>query len=140
MSTTKLLGTLILAAPSLLLAQAGPARAQSIDGTANLICFAETTTYCETGGACEAVRAEDLDLPKFFRIDFTAMAVSRKTGDDSERTSKIASMTQGEDGLLLQGNEEGMGWTLLVEAGGNMSVSATRAGEAFVVFGACTTN
>jgi hypothetical protein len=145
MSFKKSVTALALAAPLALLAQAAPiltapAEAEGIDGSQNLLCFAANLSQCENDGRCEPVMAEDLDLPKFFRLDFSAMTVSRKTGEDSERSSKILNMSTSEDGLLLQGLEEGMGWTLSVEPGGDMSLSATRAGVAFVVFGACTAN
>ncbi|HMB77587.1 MAG TPA: hypothetical protein VKN76_14400 [Kiloniellaceae bacterium] len=140
MISKKSVGAAVLAATIALLAPTGQAGAESMDGSENLICFAESTSHCQYGGRCENLRAAELDLPRFFRLDFTAMTVSRKTGEDTERSSKIASLTHSEDGLLLQGTDEGLGWTLMVAPDGDMSVSATRAGETFVIFGACASS
>jgi len=127
-----------LAAPLALFANAGKAEANSFDGSQNLICFALDTVHCASDDVCLEGRAADLNLPQFLRVDFTEMLVRRRTGEDTERSSKIGSVSKSDDSLVLQGAEEGLGWTLLVEKNSEMTVTASGSGEAFAIFGACT--
>ena len=118
---------------------AGDSLAADFDGTQNLICSAIDTVQCDDGGECIQGRARDVNIPQFLRLDFTEMTVRRKTGEDGERTSKIDSLHKEDGRLILQGNDHGKGWTMLVGGqDGQMTITAADVGHAFIVFGACT--
>ena len=117
----------------------GEAGANDFDGSQNLICATIDTVHCESDGSCIQGRARDVNMPHFFRLNFEDMTVRRKIGEEGERTSAIASMKNDEGHLILQGADLGMGWSLLVSAEtGQMTVTASDDGVAFIVFGACT--
>ena len=120
---------------------ASEAVANDYDGSQNLICATIDTVHCESDGSCIQGRARDVNIPHFFRLNFEDMTVRRKIGEEGERTSKIGTMKNEEGHLILQGSDLGMGWSLVVSAhDGQMTVTASDDGAAFVVFGACTPN
>jgi hypothetical protein len=133
--------TLAFLAP-LAFAMAGSgAQAASLDGTQNLICSAIDTVHCVGRETCVQGRAQDVNIPQFFRLDFQEMTIRRQFGEGTERTSKIDSLRNDGGELILQGIEEGLGWSLLIdESSGRLTITASSDDEAFVVFGVCTTD
>jgi hypothetical protein len=68
------------------------------------------------------------------RIDF-----ARKAVVGPKRESPIRTMEQSEGQLLLQGTEQGYGWTIaLNRQSGKTVVTILNRNGAIVVFGACT--
>ena len=115
--------------------------AADFDGSQNLICSTIDTVQCDSGGDCIQGRARDVNIPQFLRLDFTDMTVRRETGEETERSSKIDSLHKEDGRLILQGTDQGRGWTMLVSGyDGHMTVTAADDGHAFIVFGACTTD
>ena len=119
----------------------GPgAEAAGLEGSENLICAAIDTMHCQGSSDCIQGSAQEINIPLFFHLDTKEMVVRRDTGEGTERTSKIDDLKRENGQILLQGIEDGLGWTLLInEASGNMTLTASGNDEAFVVFGACTT-
>ena len=116
-------------------------RGAEFDGTQPLICAAIDTAQCESDGSCLQGSAASINVPQFIRIRFDEMVVRAKRADGSERTSKIEGLQQNGGALILQGAENGLGWSLVVtQTEGHMTLTAAGDRLAFVVFGACTTD
>lgn len=115
------------------------ATAAGFDGTQPLICAAIETFECGPGGECMKGTAESINAPQFIRLDFTAKTAQATRPDGEERNSEIQSLTQNAGELILQGVQEGLGWTLAIsQENGKMSLTASGDQVAFVLFGACT--
>ncbi len=116
-----------------------PALAQGIDGAEPLICAAINTTQCEAGAACLEGDAEALNIPSFVRISLADKRIRGTRPNGESLDTVIGSSTRDQGELLLQGVENGRGWSMAItEATGRMVLSASGDEIAFVVFGACT--
>ena len=66
--------------------------------------------------------------------------VSLKPGGE-RRTSKILHLAKDSGVYVLQGAESGKGWTAIVnQSDGRLTITASSSGDAFVVFGVCTSS
>jgi hypothetical protein len=115
------------------------ALAGAYDGSSGLICASLDTAHCVAEGECATGRAASVNLPQFFKIDFEAETIRAERPDGSERSSPIEITSHDQDHLVLQGVQEGLGWSVVIdETTGHMTIAASGHGEAFIVFGACT--
>jgi len=115
---------------------AGSARAEDLDASKPLVCSIAKAAECDGVAACSEVTLEQIDLPPLWRVDFAAKQLASA---DGQRTSPIAVLETLETALLLQGNQNGRGWTLVVERStGHLSVSTTDAEGVYVLAGSCT--
>ena len=58
--------------------------------------------------------------------------------DGAVRTAEFFKMQRIEAGIILQGVQKGLGWSLMVsEASGKANLTAAGNAEGFLVFGAC---
>lgn len=116
----------------------GPTLAESYDGSAPLICASIDTVQCDAEGECVSGTAAHVNLPQFFRVNFQEEIVRARRVDGSERSTRIERLRHDGGHMILQGAEEGIGWSVLIdEVSGQMTITASGDGEAFVVFGAC---
>jgi hypothetical protein len=110
------------------------------DGSRPILCTTISATSCDPELGCETGSASHIDVPQFFRVDVKGKKIrgTRPSGNAIE--TKIVS-TENQDGkLILQGVENGRGWSLLVdEQTGTMTIAVAGRSVSFVVFGACTT-
>ncbi|HYB42219.1 MAG TPA: hypothetical protein VEL75_10650 [Candidatus Methylomirabilis sp.] len=127
----------LLAAAAVCSAPLAASAAPRYDGSTPLLCAPTTVSECTPDGACKRVSAEAVNLPQFLKIDVKAQKVySEETG----RASPSRNIEHLSGQLILQGGQDGRGWTMTVsEETGRMSATITTEGEGFVVFGACTT-
>jgi hypothetical protein len=111
-----------------------PAMAADFDGSKFLVCATLEARDCVMGAECFAGLPDKVGAPEFIRIDFAnKMMVGAKS------TSPIVAMVSSETQLLLQGKEEGYGWSFaLDQANGHFSASLTNTEGSFLLFGACT--
>jgi hypothetical protein len=112
------------------------ARAEILDTSKPLICEVSEAAECDGVAACTDVTLEQIDLPPLWRVDFAKQQLASK---DGQRTSPIASLEALDSVLLLQGHQNGRGWTLAIErATGHLSGSAADAEGSFALAGSCT--
>jgi len=117
-----------------LLAEAG-----GFDGSAPLLCAAVETFDCVENGDCQQGTPQSINFPQFLKINFKTKIISGGQVDGKERTSKIKNMEHSEGRLILQGTQNGKGWSIVItETTGNMTLSASDNKVGFVVFGGCT--
>ncbi|MDJ0866298.1 MAG: hypothetical protein QNK03_09340 [Myxococcota bacterium] len=127
-----LLGAFTLAAPEV-------AGASDFDGSKRLVCVATDKLSCEGAGDCRRATAEDLGIPRFIDVDFRAKTLSGKLEDGAERRTSIQSMTKLDGRSILQGTENGRGWSMVImHDSGDMSGAIAGEEVAFVLLGACT--
>jgi len=112
--------------------------AGDFDGSKPLLCAVIETIECTPDGECLRGEAESIDMPAFLKINFSKKTISGTRQDGTVRTTEIKSMEQVDGKLILQGVQNGKGWTMIVsEATGEATITASDDQVGFVVFGAC---
>ncbi len=113
--------------------------AQTFDGSAPLLCATMYTMECEPGIGCQRGLSEDVNIPTFLRLDFEKKQISGTDAGGNDRVTSIKNLEHTEGELVLQGVENGRGWSLVIaERTGKMVLTASGDTLGFVVFGACT--
>jgi hypothetical protein len=111
-----------------------PAVAADFDGSKPLICSSIEAHDCALGITCERAIAEDLNVPQFIRLDFTAKTLSARG-----RTSKMQSYVRSAGMLIVQGVENSRAFSVTIsEASGKLVGAIAADEEGFMIFGACT--
>ncbi len=125
----------VLAAP----APGAPKAASEFDGSKDLLCATLRAADCGRAGACESGLPDEFNIPAFVTVSFSDNAIRALRPDQSVLDTAIQSKT-GEDGrLILQGVENGRGWSAAIsEQTGRFVVSVAGEDVAFAVFGTCT--
>jgi hypothetical protein len=121
------------------LAAPGLAGAAMFDGSQNLVCVPTDAIQCEGAGECARTEVEALNLPKFLHIDFKKKQLrGTAAGATEETTSEIQNLEKLGDRTLLQGSQNGRGWSLSIDAiTGDLTVAIADDDLAFVLFGVC---
>jgi hypothetical protein len=126
----------IAIASSAALGLAGAARAEGLDATQPLVCALAEASECDGVAKCADVAVADIDLPPALRVDFAAKQL---VSEDGARTSPIAAVETLEAVVVLQGHQNGRGWTMVIErATGHLSAAVADAEGSFALAGACT--
>ena len=116
------------------------AGAGNYDGSRELVCAAMQSASCSYGADCMNGTAEDIDFPTFIRINVKKNTISATEEYGRDVVTRIKQIIRTEGYLILQGVEQGRGWSLsLNQTTGKMVMTASGDGEGFAVFGACTT-
>jgi len=123
---------LLAAAPVLI----GSARAAGpYDGTRPLLCAVANVMECDDSGKCERHLNDDNDHSiTFLRID-----VGAKTVKAGNRTATVKAVSNIDGALILQGGENGRGWSATIaEDTGRMAAAIVDNDHTFSIFGGCT--
>lgn len=118
-----------------LLPSAG-ARTEGVDGETPLVCDLVEASLCDGIASCREIEFAEIDLPPVYTVDFSVRQIA---SEDGLRTSPIASQELGEVALLLQGTQNGRGWSMVIDrATGHLSATIADVEGAVVIAGACT--
>jgi hypothetical protein len=128
--------TALFSLPILSLLLAFAVHAESLAADKTLSCALAEAAHCDGVAECSDVTLEQIELPGAWRIDFAAKQLQ---SEDGQRTSPIGAIEVLEATLVLQGHQNGRGWTMVLErATGHLSATITDAEGVFVLAGACT--
>jgi len=117
---------------------ASAAVAADLDGKSRMICAATQAVVCESAGDCVTGAPGAVNLPVFWQFDPAAKAVTSRVHAGGERTSAIDIINHEGGKLVLQGSDEGFGWSMTVDsADGRMLLTGGR-DVGYLVFGECT--
>jgi len=109
------------------------------DGSSNLICAATDVVGCIDGPGCLQGHARAFELPEFMAIDFQQKVVRATSESGRKEVSPIKNMEQTGSQLILQGIENGHGWSIAVDQNrGRMTTLVSGEDLGFIIFGACT--
>ena len=113
--------------------------AASFDGSVPLLCSVVQIVECGTGQDCFPVTAEMAGIPPFLKIDFKAKTITATEDSGREDVSAIKSIEHIDGKMIMQGSENGRGWTIVIsEKTGEMSATVSDDKAGFIVFGAST--
>ncbi len=122
--------------PSLLLSNA--MAAGTLDGSSNLICATIEAIGCRDG-LCSYGLAKNFELPEFMFVDFNSNTVRQTEQSGGIETSPIDQFKKSEGNLVLQGIENGHGWSMIINSkSGAMTVAIAGDEIIYSVLGACT--
>lgn len=122
----------ILAFPLLAVA----AHAEALDATQPLRCALSEAAECDEMAACSDVTLEQIELPGEFRVDF---AGKQLVSSDGQRTSPVQAVEALDAVVVLQGHQNGRGWTMVLErATGRLSATIATVEGAFILAGGCS--
>jgi hypothetical protein len=118
---------------------AGHAIADDLTDTRQLLCTVLESHVCIDALGCAEVLAEDLNIPRFIRVDTKTGRLSTTPASGENRES-LANSVQRENGqILMQGVEAGRAFSLVIEESTGLSTFASAAdGRSLTVFGNCT--
>ena len=109
-----------------------------LDGKKALICSVNSVTACPDSGHCLQGQARAFDLPEFIAVDFAAKQVRTTKDSGDEAVSPIKNQENSRNQILLQGVENGHGWSMAIDTThGRMTIGTTGADVSYILFGAC---
>ena len=111
----------------------------ALDGSSPLLCVPIEVLDCEAYNGCIETTVEDVNIPQFIRVDFDKKTASGTLADGTLRTVGIERMERENGMLVIQGGQEGRGWSATIgEETGKMTLIVSRDRYRFFIFGACT--
>ena len=119
------------------------AGAANFDGESVVLCATLGAVQCDKrpGRAHGCLRgpASALNVPQFIKLDFGNKSVTATAETGVDKSSSIDSVTRGNGHLVVQGVDDGHGWSLVLEENtGHMTASAVGDEEGMMLFGSCT--
>ncbi len=116
----------------------GSTSASAIDTNEVMQCAIMEAVICGPRMGCETGGADMINLPNFVQIDIKGGQITGNRPDNTELATQIERVESLEGSIIIQGGEEDLGWTILVdEETGGMTVSGSRGDEGLIIFGAC---
>jgi len=111
----------------------------TFDGSSNFICAAISVIGCLDVATCKKGEARTFDLPEFMTIDFKKKVVhATYDGGTAEVESPIKNSELSGTQLVLQGIENGHGWSMTIHReNGRMSLAVVGEELSYSMFGAC---
>lgn len=104
------------------------------DGSRPFLCAVASVMECDNSGKCERHINEEGDVT-FVRVDVGAKTLT--AGPTRKTSLRSASNIEGQ--LILQGGENGRGWSVTVhEESGRMAAAIIDNDVVFSIFGGCT--
>jgi hypothetical protein len=114
-----------------------PAPAAEMDGSVSILCSVRGVMECDRWGLCEPVEPPRAGLPPFIRVEVGKRLLL--AADGSTRQAPIQTVAQTAARLILQGEENGRAWTMVIgKQSSEMTGTMVDDDGAFVVSGACT--
>ena len=111
----------------------------TFDGSSNLVCAAINVIGCIDGTTCKRGEARTFDLPEFMTIDFKKKIVHASYDSGAnEAESPIKNFEKTGTQLVLQGIENGHGWSMAIHRdNGRMSLAVVGEEVSYSMYGAC---
>ena len=114
------------------------AEAGDFDGSRPLIGAVIGIYECVANYPCEEVAIEEINFVQFLDFNFKKKKITGTRANGQGLTTEIKSQVSMDGMLILQGVENGRGWSLSIsEATGKMVLTVSGDEVGFVAFGAC---
>ena len=113
--------------------------AKEITTKDQLICAISKTALCRENAGCTEGSVEIVNLPLLLRLNLEKKTIASTRLSGEQHSSTILSVNTSKNNLILQGVQDGSGWSMTVDKkNGQMSVSSSLDGEGYIAFGVCT--
>ncbi len=115
-----------------------PSLAEDKEDLKPMVCAAIETYDCGFGENCKRGSASDIDLPIFLGIDFEKKIITGTMDDGSVRATEIQRMERLAGGIIIQGVQDGLGFSLSYNTATRKITGAVSGDQVgFALFGAC---
>lgn len=116
------------------------ALAEGFDGKSNLVCATRDIMACADAYGCMQGQAREFEMPDFLYVDFKGKLVHARTADATKKVeSEFRNLDIEDTHLIVQGVENGQGWTIAVDRTTGAMTTAVAGGKVNVMFfGVCT--
>jgi len=116
------------------------AAADPYDGSKPLICSLDDTVDCEDDdNYCNLGDAANVNLPGLIRLDFKKKRVQPLGAGAQAEGAAIRNVVKEDGRLILQGAQNGRGWSLVITRdAGAATVAVAGGAHGFLIFGNCT--
>jgi hypothetical protein len=92
---------------------------------------------CEAASDCQRTTPESVNLPPFVKVNVVEKTLNGADNDDRKAAVESVQHTNGR--LVMQGGQQGRGWSLVILGDtGKLSAVVADGDAAFVIFEACT--
>jgi hypothetical protein len=113
--------------------------ANEINAKDQLMCAISFASLCQIYEDCIEGTVETVDLPLLLRINPKKKTIESTRLGGEQRFSTISAVNKSDNNLILQGVQEGSGWSMTInKTNGQMSVSSSLGDQGYVAFGVCT--
>jgi len=103
-----------------------------------LMCTLSTLRACDEIVGCTRVLQEEVNVPRFWKVDLDKKTISGTRPDGSEGSTEIQTMQARLLKVNIGGIDNGRAWSATIGDDGSLNIVASDEGFAFVGFGACT--
>lgn len=120
---------------------AGSVEADPLGDARTILCTVLDTHVCVEAAGCADVQAEEMNIPRFIRIDTKSKKLSTTQASGENRETVADSVARADGQIVLQGVESGRAFSLYLDESTGLATFATAAeGRSVTVFGICTPN
>ena len=106
--------------------------------SSEILCSVVNVKECGSFGDCLDSSAREINIPQFLKIDLAARTMADGSIKDGARKSSIRTMIRENGKIILQGSENGRGFTMIIdEMSGDFSATISEDNFGFIIFGAC---
>ena len=113
--------------------------AEPFEEEGTLLCAIIQVIECGDSGDCHSVQPAEAGIPRFLKINFGKKVISATEESRIKRMTPIENIRHAEGKIILQGAENGRGWTIVIsKQTGRMSATVSDHQVGFIVFGAST--
>ena len=104
-----------------------------------MVCAAVSVVACGDGHVCYHGLASQFDLPEVMIVDMSAKQVRGTAESGLKQDSPIRHSESTGSQLILQGVENGHGWSMAIDrASGRMATALSGELANYMIFGTCT--
>lgn len=123
---------------AVMLSTASAGLAASEQASSSMLCAVTNTVSCDPRGDCIVGSADAVNMPTFMNFDLDKKVVESARQGGDRRTSKIVSISNQGDVLVLLGDEGTNGWSATIhKSSGNFTGSVATDGIGYLIFGSC---
>jgi hypothetical protein len=115
------------------------ATADDLRGTDRFLCSVLEVTACAADVGCDELLPADLNMPQFVVVDLAGKKLATTAASGENRTTALQTIRRESGLVVVQGNEAGRAFSLLIdEATGRASFASAAESRSVTVFAACT--
>jgi hypothetical protein len=103
-----------------------------------LLCSLSSIRLCDESLGCAVVLHEEVNVPRFFKVDLENKTIEGTRPDGTSATTAIHSMVARLLKVSIQGVENGRSWSATISDDGSLNMVVSAEGFGFMGFGACT--
>ncbi len=108
------------------------------DKSAEIICSMSSVIECDEFKDCVESSSEEINIPRFIKIDLIGKTMSDASVKDGAKKSNIRTLIRQDGEIIMQGAENGRAFSVVVnEMSGKCTATISEDSFGFILFGSC---